>query len=167
MNEVQSARTLERQMGLPHPIQTRGHDFVLSIALAARALSAEIRRLLAGSELTEAQLNILLLLKYQFTEGATQVQLSRRILVNRANVTGLIDRLERDGLVARSAVRADRRVKRVALTARGHEVLAKAEPAYFSGIRRMVAAIPESERQSATQTLLALCAELNSETSIA
>jgi DNA-binding MarR family transcriptional regulator len=39
-----------------------------------------------------------------------------------SNVTGLIDRIERLGLVARSADPDDRRVRRVELTATGHAV---------------------------------------------
>jgi len=161
MNEIRHGSTVEQQLELPHPIQTPGHDFVMAIALAARMLSAEVRGALKGSGLTEAQLNILLLLKYQFPEGTSQVELSKRVLVNRANVTGLIDRLERDGLARRTSGHEDRRVKWVQITSRGHEVLADAEPAYFRRIRRMAAMVGGRDRETATQALIELCSSLD------
>ena len=46
-------------------------------------------------------------------------ELSRRLLVTSGNVTGLVERLAKEGLVVREVDAADRRVYRVLLTARG------------------------------------------------
>ena len=72
-------------------IATHQHEVVMAIMLTARMLSGMGRVLLKESGLTEAQFNILMLLQYQFPEGTMQVELSKRMLVNRANVTGLVD----------------------------------------------------------------------------
>ncbi len=77
-------RTVQKQLELPHPIESPGHEFVMAIVLASRMLSGKGRRLIKGSGLTEAQFNVLMLLKHQFRKGTTQVGLSNRILVNRA-----------------------------------------------------------------------------------
>ncbi|GIX49204.1 MAG: hypothetical protein KatS3mg131_3415 [Candidatus Tectimicrobiota bacterium] len=67
--------------------------------------------------LTAAQYNVLRIL--EGAEGPLpQQEIARRLLVSRANVTGLIDRLEARGLVERRAC-ADRRVRMVHLTAQG------------------------------------------------
>jgi MarR family 2-MHQ and catechol resistance regulon transcriptional repressor len=98
-----------------------------------------------------------MLLKHQFPGGTNQMELSRRMLVNRANVTGLIDRLERDGLVGRSRARGDRRSNLVRITSRGIRRLDNAEPRYFEGVRKIAGKIPARDRRKTMQTLLALC----------
>jgi len=59
---------------------------------------------------------------------AVQVPVPMRALAGRlgcdaSNVTGIVDRLEALGLARREAAASDRRVKIVAITDRGHEVL--------------------------------------------
>jgi DNA-binding MarR family transcriptional regulator len=71
--------------------------------------------------LTSAQYNVL-----RIVEGAgaplAQRDIARRLLVSRANVTGLVDKLEAGGYVERCAV-ADRRVNLVRLTPQGRAFL--------------------------------------------
>jgi DNA-binding MarR family transcriptional regulator len=49
-------------------------------------------------------------------------ELSDRLLLDSATMTGLLDRLEHAGLIERQAHATDRRVNRVALTARGRDL---------------------------------------------
>ena len=56
----------------------------------------------------------------EFVDAAlTMSQLSQRLMVSNGNVTGVVDRLERDGYVKRSASTTDRRVQYIALTPKG------------------------------------------------
>jgi DNA-binding MarR family transcriptional regulator len=150
-------KTVEEHLELPRAIQMSGHNFIMAIVLTSRTLSSEGRRLLRHSGLTEVQFNVLMLLKYQFKKGATQVELSKRILVNRANVTGLVDRLERDGLVERVRQKNDRRANTVSITGKGLKKLAAAEPGYFDGIRKVAQSISEPQRQETIEVLLSVC----------
>lgn len=52
-------------------------------------------------------------------DGITMGELSRRLMVSNGNVTGLVDRLERQGLIRRWPSPEDSRVWLVALTDRG------------------------------------------------
>lgn len=52
-------------------------------------------------------------------DGTSMMELSRRLLVSAGNTTGVVDRLERDGLVRRQQDPRDRRVTRIRLTPRG------------------------------------------------
>ena len=54
-------------------------------------------------------------------EGLTMGELSRRLMVTNGNVTGLIDRLVTEGLVARQPAAHDRRAQMVKLTAAGKQ----------------------------------------------
>jgi DNA-binding MarR family transcriptional regulator len=52
----------------------------------------------------------------------SQIELSARVGMNRATVTSALDTMEREGLVRRIADPNDRRVYRVALTAKGRKL---------------------------------------------
>ncbi|MBL4838610.1 MAG: MarR family transcriptional regulator [Kordiimonadaceae bacterium] len=56
---------------------------------------------------------------YRAENGLKMSELSQALMVSNGNVTGLIDRLSKDGLVARVAIAGDRRSTRVELTAEG------------------------------------------------
>lgn len=60
-----------------------------------------------------------LLWELQSTGPSTQQALSRALRVTPRNITGLVDALEADGLVARTAHPTDRRATVVALTEKG------------------------------------------------
>src|SRR5688572_25252233 len=73
---------------------------------------AEVRRRLA-EECTMPRFDLLANLERE--DGQTLAQLSRRMLVTAGNLTGLVDRAERDGVVERRADPSDRRLSRVYL----------------------------------------------------
>lgn len=60
--------------------------------------------------------------------GVPLSSLGRNLLVTKANVTGMVDRLERLGLVRRVRDGADRRVVRANLTSRGAALLKRLAP---------------------------------------
>ena len=63
-------------------------------------------------------------------------ELSRFLLVSRQNLTGLLTRLERDGLIERATSEEDRRSRKVKLSAKGRELwVALADPihAFYDG----------------------------------
>jgi len=59
-------------------------------------------------DLSPSQFNVLNLL-HANPAGLSQTDLSRQLIMHRSNLTGLVDRLEKRGLVARREVAADRR----------------------------------------------------------
>lgn len=81
-------------------------------------------------ELSPSQFNILNLLRDN-DDGLSQIELSRELITHRSNVTGLIDRLEKRGLVQRRDSDADRRVYRVQLTKAGWNLLVEILPHYY------------------------------------
>lgn len=73
-----------------------------------------------------------------------------------SNVTGLVARLEEQGLVVRSIDPSDQRVKRVQLTERGRLALAKTLPGHEAALVRHATALSRDERR----TLIALLRKL-------
>lgn len=59
-------------------------------------------------------------------DAATPSEISRWMMRRRPTVSGLLDRMERNGLVRRSARRDSRKLKRVTMTEKGRKALNKA-----------------------------------------
>jgi MarR family 2-MHQ and catechol resistance regulon transcriptional repressor len=91
------------------------------------ALAPFIDRGLRDLNLTGAQFNALLALRDAGEQGVPLSEIGRHLVVTKSNVTGLIDRLEREGLVARSSA-SDRRVTLARLTPKGAALLEAALP---------------------------------------
>lgn len=105
---------------------------------------AELRRDLEGV-CTLARFDLLAALHKE--DGITLATLSRRLLVTAGNVTGLVARAERDGLVLRRADKADRRLSRVHLTAKGRALVAAAVPLHAEHLSRLLGGLDGKERR--------------------
>src|SRR3954447_12637478 len=73
--------------------------------------------------------------------------------VSRATVTGLLDGLEREGLIERHSDPTDRRMVRIKLTRSGEALLERVRPAYFRWLTRILEPLNESERQQLVHLL--------------
>ena len=73
--------------------------------------------------ITRAQWWVLANLSRHEEEGLIQSDLARFLEVGKVTIGGIVDRLEESGHVMRKSLSEDRRVRRVFMTDRGHEVL--------------------------------------------
>ena len=89
-------------------------------------------------------------------DGLNMGELSRRLMVSNGNVTGVADRLAREGLVKRWSPPDDRRSSRLALTARGRKEFTAMAKAHQGWIEEMLAGFNAAERDA----LMALLAKL-------
>jgi DNA-binding MarR family transcriptional regulator len=78
-------------------------------------------------------------------EGVTFVDLSRSLLVSPGNLTGIVRRLEGEGLVAREAHESDRRAARLRLTAAGRRKMSALLPRHARDIARLFSPMPRGE----------------------
>jgi len=145
---------LKDELGFPNPIATRAHETLLNVVVTAAILGKEAEKLFQGHGLTGAQFDILMLLEHQTSDGsADQSTLGRMLVVNRSNVTGLVDRMERDGLVKRTADPNDRRVNRVRMTHEGARILKKAEQAYVARTHDVVSSLSAADQETLCRLL--------------
>ena len=79
-------------------------------------------RLAGAFGLSQQQWTLLSVL-HRNGQGMTMTELGKNLLVTKANMTGMIDRLERDGYVSRHPDQFDRRVTKVMLTEKGNEFI--------------------------------------------
>lgn len=88
------------------------------------------------------------------TEGLTCAELSELTLTTKGTLTGVLDRLEKKGLIQRGPVGGDRRATRVQLTAEGVALFQEVFPAHAEYIRPFFAqALDASEVQVAKRLL--------------
>lgn len=89
-----------------------------SIELDLREISQAMRRLLdaeyARGELTAPQRIVMQVLFH--SEGMSLKDLGERVALSHSTVSGIVDRLQAKGMVARSTDSADRRLTRIAVT---------------------------------------------------
>jgi len=141
--------TLEDELGLQKPVVLLGHKALLSMYYTASRLRKKAGEFFRPFTLTDVQFNLMMLLKHQSgsRRGLSQAQLSDMMLVNRANITSLMDRMETAGLVARTPASSDRRMNIIKLTTRGKKLLERVEPMYAKEVERIMAALKEPEQK--------------------
>ena len=83
----------------------------------------------------------------------TPAELADAAGVTRATMTGLIDTLERDGLVRREPDPDDRRMMSVRLTPKAEDFVAALLPAHFRIMARLMAPLSETERKTLVSLL--------------
>src|SRR5262245_40568953 len=89
-------------------------------------------------------------------EGVRELRLTDlagRLLVRPPSVTGIIDRLERAGLVARGEVRSDLRSKRVSLTGAGRNVVKQVLRGHANRIDALMAGLTAEEQDELRRLL--------------
>jgi len=146
--------SLQSELNLPRAIEKLDHEAIMNMVLTGESLAKEGDRLLRPFALTDSQFNILMLLKNQAApEGVSQTRLGEMLLVNRSNVTGLVDRMEQAGWVERGAEAGDRRVKTVSLTAAGRRLTDRAEKAYLARITQIMGGLGKQEQQQLCKLL--------------
>ena len=145
---------LREELGFPNPVAHEAHETVLNVLVTAGLLAKEGERVVRPYGLTDAQLNVLMLLRYQSGDGELdQSTLGRMLVVNRSNVTGLVDRMEEAGWVRRTPDAQDRRVKQVGLTAEGKKILRSAEKVYLQRVEEVVGGLTGGEREALRSAL--------------
>ncbi len=118
-------------------------------------------RLRAEFDTTLARFDVLAAL--DAADGAlTMGALSSGLMVTSGNVTGLINAMERDGLVERRANPVDQRSTLIGLTASGIALFARMAPAYASWIEAAMAGLGRAEAAQLWQALGQLKASVSS-----
>jgi DNA-binding MarR family transcriptional regulator len=78
----------------------------------------------------------------------TMGELARRVAVTEKTVTGIVDRLERDGHLARERDPSDRRVVRTRLTAQGEDAYRRIDGEIHASVQRLLALLDPSDRRA-------------------
>ncbi|HBV97699.1 MAG: MarR family transcriptional regulator [Peptococcaceae bacterium BICA1-7] len=97
--------------------------------------------------LSSAKFNALIHLYMAGDRGLTQSELGKKVLVARPTISGLIERLEKENLVARSTDPADKRVFRVCLTNRAIILMNTFIPIHNNYMNKTMSALDRHEKE--------------------
>jgi DNA-binding MarR family transcriptional regulator len=112
---------------------------------ASRTIEAELReRLKRDFDTTLPRFDVLASL-YRQQEGMLMSDLSRFLLVSNGNVTGIVDRLVSEGLVARARRNGDRRTSMVRLTEAGVGAFEKMAKAHEGWVGDLLGGVGEED----------------------
>lgn len=119
---------------------------------------AAVDRHLSEHQLSSGRFGVLMLLWRAQAAGReggarTPAELAEAAGVTRATMTGLIDTLERDGLVRREPDASDRRRMGVHLTPRAGHFLRQVLPDHFRLVADLMAPLSEAERRTLVRLL--------------
>ena len=115
-----------------------------SILCAGNMLKNVSRQFFRNRPTTEVQFNILMLLKYA-DHPMTQKELSERLLVDKSNLTGLVDRMSAAGHLQRVKTPEDRRSFHLRLTDKAERLLEELERPYIELLNSMLGEFSKEE----------------------
>ena len=141
--------SLKEELGLTKPIATTGHEALLNICFTGTCIKKQASEFLRTFGLTDVQLNLMMMLYHHSPRrgGLSQAKLSDMMLVNRANITSLVDRMEKANLVKRTPAPNDRRTNIIKLTKRGKRILERVLPLYGKEVKRLMSALTVTEQK--------------------
>ncbi|MEM1415873.1 MAG: MarR family transcriptional regulator [Myxococcota bacterium] len=114
----------DREKVALQPEPTLDQEVFLELMRTHEAYDTEAARFFKTFEVTAQQFNVLRILYVRGDgPGIACSQISKHLLNRVPDMTRLLDRLERAGLVERERCSSDRRVVRARLTAKGHTLV--------------------------------------------
>ncbi len=146
---------LKEELGLKKDFASPTHEALLSIYYTASIMKKRADDFFGQFGLTDVQFNLMNLLYYESGKegGLSQAQISDMMLVNRANITSLVDRMEKAELVARTVLANDRRYNIIKLTGKGKNLYTKVEPHYLAQVKKAMSPLDAAELRKLTTTL--------------
>jgi DNA-binding MarR family transcriptional regulator len=141
------------QPGSPSSAEPGG---ALAVRAWVRVLAVQKRALAAIRDDLEREMTMPrfdLLANLCHTDGQTLVALSRSMLVTAGNITGLVDRASRDGMVERRADPGDRRAWRVHVTPKGQRAFREAERRHAAKVAKIFAGLSPGEIETLIRLL--------------
>lgn len=135
--------------------QTEQAKLIYTIGILWSQISTKLETVLAKYNLNIAKFNILMIIKHiGGKQGIQQNEISKRLLVTASNITKLLDKLEKDGMITRNSKENDRRVKLILITDFASEILDDAWKIYQKEVKKITVKIPEKEAKELNLKLL-------------
>ena len=132
----------------------------LRLLTCSNLIQSRVRKALAARFKTTLPRFDLLAQLHRAPEGLQMGELSRRMLVTGGNVTGIVDQLERAGLIVRAADPADRRAYQVKMTAEGRRLFARMAAEHESWIVTLFGGMGIREQRTLNESLTRLGAQI-------
>jgi len=133
--------------------ESPAHEAILNVMVTYPWIMGELSTAMAEHDLTPAQYNVLRILRGCHPEHATCSYIGERLLDRTPDVTRLLNRLQRAGLIDRRRATHDRRVVEVWITDEGQERLRKADGPVGEAVANITSGLTEEEHQTLSRLL--------------
>lgn len=128
-------------------------EVLLNFLYAYNVLMAHFTKLMSACGLSPAVFNVLMILSHGSGKKFKQHDISKLLLVSRANVTGLVNALVRRGLAKREPDRSDRRAWLVKITPRGKTLLETYLPRHYAEVYRIFSGFRAAEKKTLSRLI--------------
>jgi DNA-binding MarR family transcriptional regulator len=151
---------LQRQLKQAKPFTSREQAVLLALQVAAQRAIEPWAQCLRSHDLTPAQYNVLRILRGAHPDGLTSGGVAERLITRGPDVTRLIDRLQKRGLVRRQRGVRDRRVVKVLITEPGLERLGELDSPAEEMPRKVLGALGKHRLEELNELLGAVISGL-------
>ncbi len=142
--------------------QDESSKLIYTIGLLWGKISSNLDEILQTKNLNISKFNILMIIKHAGGyDGIQQNEISKRLLVTASNITKLLDKLEKEGLITRNSKKDDRRVKLIRITDYGSNLLDKVWPEYKLSIEKLMSQFPSDKAFPVENILLEWLTNIN------
>ncbi|MFQ6675526.1 MAG: MarR family winged helix-turn-helix transcriptional regulator [Fidelibacterota bacterium] len=131
------------------------------VVRTARSMKKALDTQLVELGLTASQHTVLSTLAH--SDGLSLSEVGRRVFLDKPAITGLADRLEKDGLVQRKRTSSDRRVIKLYLTPKGRKLLRRMNEIATSVDRDLVSVLTPEQLKQLRQMLNRIWRKANGE----
>lgn len=139
-----STQNSKQALSLPIEFQDKPHEALMNVWWTANLLRKISSKFFQDFNSSDAQFNILVLIK-DSPVPLTQKDLSHKLLVDKSNITGLIDRLQRQKLIQRIPVEGDRRSYHIVLTKAGEKLITRIDQQYTAKVAEIMSSLSERD----------------------
>lgn len=130
--------------------QSTAQEAMVSLLVVAGQVQRALEETCQSHGITHEQYNVLRILRGAHPEGHPRYEISDRLIDRAPDVTRLLDRLVRQGLVVRSRSEKDRRLSVSRITRKGTALLAGMEEEILAVHERFAKPLDERERRLLT-----------------
>jgi DNA-binding MarR family transcriptional regulator len=131
-------------------------DIIITLRRTATAIQSVMESYARAYDLSPSKIIIIMALASAQNQRLAQSDIARQLAVSMGSLTALITSLESSGLVKRTIAPDDRRVFRIALTAKGNALVKRFAPVHYRNEAAAVSVLSPKEQR----TLLSLLDKL-------
>ncbi len=150
------AGKLQKELKQAKPFASLEEEVALNLARTAEHVGARVAEVLKRADLTPTQYNALRILRGAGPDGLTCGEIGERMVTKDSDITRLLDRLEKRGLITRERPETNRRVVVARITGEGQRLLAGLDGPVAEGHKRVAGHLGRAGLRALNELLEAL-----------
>ena len=150
---------LQRELKQTRPFASLEEEVVLNLARTAEYVGSRAAGVFRQADLTPTQYNALRILRGAGDAGLTCGEISERMVTKDSDITRLLDRLERRGLISRERPETNRRVVMTRITEEGLRLLAELDGPVNESHRKLIGHLGRQKLMTLNELLESLRAD--------